>query len=1161
MWCGSGVARITTLLVACSGLPLATAASPTVSPATTAAPPVSQPTDWRSNRIQPLRKVTVGSADNFQPAVDSRRGTLYFSHSRDQVVTIQQQSLSSGVATPISAIRGDAREPALQPAGELLAFTSLQADPQGEICLLPLTAAAATVRCLSDTTTLDRSPFWVGNDHLGFLSRGMLDRHWQLILYRLADGSRQPLLTGQINAPTATRDGRYILYTESDQPSRSHLRILRRADGQILQPPPFDLPGVTGFSTLSEDDRYLYFSHYLNDTSLDQVIDGEDHGVIFRLPFADLLAAATDPNAPPLRPQQLTTVAEHCSFPDLAGDQLWLTCAFEGSLDIYRTAPSGRVPAHWQAADLWQAHATSRSNEERLLLLNALYQQQAIDRFAWLERSLSEHLQIGELSAARYYVAQLQHHPRSATHPQLRHFWPALTELLKVEAAYAIAPEGVITAPLRHALTTAEAEIKQRQIPPSQAQLWQVWLAQRRGDRAQALAHLHTIDLTAPMLPLARYLLFERYQQLLREADPALLLSHYPAMFRAPELEPAARLWYGFDYLRLLTQITPNISDRQQQIAQQQHALPPEVATLFQGEQLTLSLLTLSADAPAATRRAALQPLLTLLREQANSPLLRQRLHTRAIQLLAAAERFSDMELLSRHWLSTTAIREIDFAQVVEQYAAATLDKGYGMLNSAPQQAYTTFYSAIRQSDDLEAHFQFIRLGLDPGLNRRDNLVRSYQQLQREQLLGASDGYYQALQRLLTTPPAAQAQALTEAIALLQQPLNSAVSTAPRELLLGYCYHQQLRLAQQQGEGVGDRLQRANHHYLLALDLGYDNLRLAAAAWQNLAWLHHDVGNHALAADFFARRLSLPFTTLEQQLLTQIGHARALFASHATAAAATAGETALAQVTPDHPLYQPLLERSAFWQLQAANYPQAIARYQQLLASTPPLRDENRAKALLGYAFAQRQMGASDAAQQRLQQLLPLLTDGATADRVQTAPRALPFQPQRLALIAYGLLAQLTDDPAQQRHWLSERLQLLQQLDATEQRQLGYDEARWLALLTRLQLQLAAVVEAQTDGEALIAHTRAAIQHAAAWQEVTGSDSGPVIEQTVSNAMSLLILHPRLLQPALPLATLQQLAAGAIAALQSAPWRSAVDEVALTRLQRLTAAVALLIEP
>lgn len=71
----------------------------------------------------------------------------------------------------------------------------------------------------------------------------------------------------------------------------------------------------------------MYFAQFSNDTNADSRIDGNDNGVLFRIPATRI----TDANAVIL-PEQLTTAEQNCNYPAPGRDYLYMTCAFEGTL-------------------------------------------------------------------------------------------------------------------------------------------------------------------------------------------------------------------------------------------------------------------------------------------------------------------------------------------------------------------------------------------------------------------------------------------------------------------------------------------------------------------------------------------------------------------------------------------------------------------------------------------------------------------------------------------------------------------------------------------------------------------------------------------------------------------------------------------------------------
>lgn len=1063
----------------------------------------SAATDWAANRLISLDKVTVGPADNFEATIAPDGSLLYFTQARNQIPHVYRQGTDSALAEPLLGGEIDTKDPALQPNGKHLAVTSLRYDARGDICLVAL-HDTARLQCLTEPGAYEREPFWLDNTRLGYLQRASADAPWQLVVRNIAAGTTEVLHEGRLSAPSAAPGGRLIAFNEiMAGTERPRLRFYQPATQRLLTPPRFDLPGLTGFTAFATDGETLYFSHYLNDTSLDQRIDGSDHSVIFRIAVDTLL----DAEQPPL-PEQLTSVAQNCNFPQLTQAHLYLTCAFEGSLDIYRLPRSGAVPADWNRDKLWHAHRVARSHEDRLLLLNTLRFRGQADSRAMLERMLSHHLEIGEYSAGRYYVGQLRDHYRQHGQAELAAFYSLLEGLLDIRAAQLELPEGVVTAALRERLAAQRATIAASAAPARWRALMQAYLDFAGNQPARIDTRLSRADLANEQLPMARYLHFELYRLWLHKTDPERLLALYPLMYDAAVLSHQARLHYAVDYLRLLARQTPQPDSRRAALntalARLEHS---KIRALFQAE---LNALAVADDRDEAAQNQATSALLEQLKAHRDAILLRNAMHIRAIQILGRAEQFAKMELLSRHWLLTTSIREMAFPHVAEQYSLITLDKAYGMWAEGESlRAFNTFYSAIRQTNDLEAVYQLVRLGLAPRQDLQARLERAITQLEREQLLGQNRAYVNALRLLLTTDAATAEDNLSEAIDLLQGMTVKGLNPAVKDLLLGYAYHRQLARQQQRYRYDKALFQKAHRHYMLALDLGFDNGRIKAAVWENLARLHFRVHNHALAADFYRERTRLPFLDNADEARVRLAYARALFYVDASEAAWQQAQTALQLATATDSLARGyFLDRAALYALSAQHYQEAIALYDRLLATAEPLSPANRAKAHLARGYCHLELGQTDQATADLEQARAL--NGQLELMPASTERLVAFSPQRQQLIALGLLAQASGAPLEQAKLRQQRMQILQAMDNRQLEALAIENADRLAWLAKDAQQRALALEQagqpKPAGEAMQAGLDAALD----WVKATDNPAGPVIYHSLANYLSFAISHPQL---------------------------------------------------
>jgi hypothetical protein len=1052
---------------------------------------------WQENRVIPLRKITVGPWDNFEATVTNNDQVIYFTRDRNQILNIYRQDLPSTEMQVFIGEKGDAKQPVLNDSG-LLAFTFYGNDAQGDVCVVK--PPEKEMSCLTSHKTVDESPFWIDADHLGYISRDTTQPLWNLVVYDLKIKQSKVIHQGPISAPVASPGGRYVLFNQTTESGVSPY-VYDRQSGTLVSVPKFDLPGVSGFFAFSQDEKFVYFNHYLSDTNFDQVINGDDNSVVFRVPFERWINAEHA-----ILPQQLTSVENNCEFPALSRHYLYVTCAFEGSLDVYRLPLSGSVPEQWSETQINEAHLIARSYQERLLLLNTLRYRFQHNETRMLERLLSDHLQIGELTAANYYIQQLVTRYKTASDEKMVSFYQTLQQLVQVRSAKQRAPAGVVTAKYQNLVRTTREHIKNSNAWSGLMTLMDAYLDHELQDNDRALKKLAKVKLDNNMLPLERYLAFELYKSLLSDKDPMRLLTYYPAMFNSADFTLEIQVYYAFNYLKLLGRSQQDLAARMAAVTEQaERAKNAKVAELLSTEVISLKL---AHSKDQKQKNAAFKGLTDLLKNNKNDTLVRKAMHTRTIQILGDANQFKYMELLSRHWLQTTHISEMEFINVAEQFSVITMDKAYGLIADGNlASAYSTFYSAILQTNDLEAHYQFLTLGLNPGLDRKDNLKRSYEQFKKQNILGQNENYVNALRLLLETDRNDKAynKVLTEALNLLKAMSIRGLNPAMRDLLMGYIYHQQFLLSRQGYSFDQTLFQKAHYHYMMALDLGRENSRITATVWENLGWLHFDARQYALAADFLQRRTQMPFTDAEAQVNTRWMFARALFYNNQPKAAWKQAEQTLqlAKKISGWNL-EPFVEKAAFYAMQAGESEQAIALYNEVL-QYQPLTAMNRAKALLGQGYALMQSGQRDAARERFRKLLQI------SNQLDVVPsggeRLLSFQPQRLQLLAYGFLAQLSDDPKGRSENLRQRIKLLDN-QAGRATEFAMEESSRLSFLSKDQQQLAVAYEQAGELEKMADAMAQALDSANARKKETEDNTGPVIYRTLVNYLSLGLSHP-----------------------------------------------------
>lgn len=1062
--------------------------------------------DWRNNRILPLEKITVGPTDNYQAVIDEKQQLIFYTRHENLISSLVKQSLTTGISSSLLPNDYDSKDPTLSPDATHLALTLFRFDALGDVCLLPLNETLkgkkeGELRCITKSSSREWQPFWLNNQTLGYLRRGISQTTTELVIHSLENNTQQVLLSGQISAPAASADGQWIIYNrERTSAKQSGLYLYNLATQKEQGPIQLDLPGNSSFARFDNQQAYIYFSHYLNDTNNDQQIDGQDHSVLFRLPFAKAL----DTDNQHL-PEQLTSVAQNCSFPTLTNQKLYMTCAFEGSLDNYRMPLTGQIPATWQTADINLAHAQAASYEERLLLLNTQRYREQTTSPEFLERLLSNHLALNEFTAASYYVQQLAEVYKGQA--DLAEFFKNLTVLLQLQAKQHLQPQGLLTADFRQQLQTEHQQLIATTRNPKTLALFQAWvhfLAKNPTAAKSALMGKNN-QLTAHNVhPLAFYLQLELASQLFAN-QPAALEGLFANALKAPNLVTEARLFYAFQWLKTLNHPSLALTSEQQQQRLQSMAnqtLDKRVKILLLNE---VDLLKLVAATDFEVERSYFTSISQRLNPAIKDAQLRRLAHLRAIQLTGLAEKYNFMELMSRHWLTHTPISDPGFAQTAEYYGSINLSRAYGSLQQQENMAaLNTFYALIRQTSDPEAIYQLITIGLtlDTSLQPRMELLLN--QVMAEELIDKNDPVAATTLEVLTNPKI-DVKRLEELAKQLQTYQPKGLNRGAADLLTGSLYHRLLLTTQNGYKHNKNYYQQAHYHYMLGLDLAWNNPRSEAALLNNLGQLHLSVRNYGLASEFFTLRLQLPFVHTEQQLLTHWQLAKSLFYSNRMQAASHQAELALTLSQQASKTDQIIaLEKAGFYALQAENFPLALKHYQALL-QTKALSGLNLTKAEFSLAYLNFKLGNQAPAEVGFKRVLEQLPNlSAAAFKVGDQPR---FSPERLSLQSYGFLAQLAKSPEEKLNWLEKRMQLLTGLKIKDLRY-GFDEENRLSQLIQAQLQAAVLLEKLQRPEQLARQMQTNLASLGDWQKNGGSVISQPVLQSVYNYLVLAASYP-----------------------------------------------------
>lgn len=1061
----------------------------------------AQTTNWRENRLKSLEKVTVGPSDNYQSALLLEEKTLYFTRNKNQISQLYRQDLTTGETKRLFDANTDAKDPSISPDGKWLAMTNFRFDAQGDICLYSL-VEKQEIKCLTDKKDVEHSPFWIDANQLGYIRRSMLSNSSELVIKNILDNTEKVLLSENITAPTASPDSRYLAYHLQGKSDANGIYIYDLKEHNQFGPLPLALPGISSNVSFSTDSKYLYFGHYLNDTSSDQNIDGEDHSVVFRVEIDKALKSKES-----ILPEQLISVAQNCNFPTLTDKYLYVTCAYEGSLDIYRLSTQGVVPAQWSKEQIEEAHQNAVSYEDRLLLLNALHyrftKNTPASLISFYERKLSNHLEIGELSATLYFVKKLEKLNKQKSLSIFEEFYHNLAILLELRSDAFQQPPGLLTATFKKHLKEKRKSLGMIH-RSSGGMVFSAWIDSLLENNLVAQEKLNSVwQYDEELIPLAYFLAIELNQYLL-EDEPKLLLARFLDACQKGTIDLQSRLYYAFNYLKTLETVQKNIDARILTIdAAMQLQKEQKIKDLFLNE---IDVLKLIKEKESAQKSQIFRTLTNRLKSFKDQD-IRRLAHIRAIRLFGAASEYKFMELLSRHWLIVSNHKEIAFADVAQQYAIITMNKAYGVLNGENlNSAANIFYSAIRQTNDLEAHYSLLAIAYTSKnsalLERVENF---YQVLQNDNLIGSNENFVKAL-KLILEDPSESLQTLSQAAALLESSKPAGLSPAVHALLLGYVYHRQLLHQKERYSYNIELYQKAHYQYMLALDQGYDNQRVQSAVLENLGHLHFSVGNYGMSGDFFAERIKMPFMNVLNEADLRWHFTRTLFYNNNLVEAAQQAEIALSLIRESDKTADtvPFLEQAAFYNMQAANYKKAIVLYEKLLEEKK-LKDENLAKALLGYGYSLLKFEKFEKAKKIFQKLLRHTS--ALKSLPIDSQRLVSFEPKRLELLAYGFLLQCSKDSQEKVELLNARISILNSIkDRVEE--FAYDEKGRLEFLIKALNQEAIAYEKNNSLDQMLNSISLAVELLPKYLEAGGGENSQAIFHTLTNYLSLALLYP-----------------------------------------------------
>lgn len=963
--------------------------------------------------IRQPEQLTVGVADQFlgQLAPDGKE--LVFLSNRNIIREVYHQDLEAGQPSLLFDDRADISWARLSPDGLLLLFISYRDDAAGQLCVRGLHDERR--RCLNDGSRAVEAQ-WMGPSQIVLLSRESPQSNLRVRTVTVgSELTARPLLDRNLTNPTVSPDGRWLVYVPVERyverigpafaaRAAQRLEAVRLDRGSAPQPMTLDLPGWIGQPAFALDGRSLYFTQFFSDTNRDGVIDAADNGVLFRVPFPK------DADDAPARaaqsfPVQLTDSGWNCQYPSPAADQLITTCSRGGELDIYSVPLEGLLPAAWDVARLQlEIDLSGRSIEQQILYRHLLARQtDPSERRQTLLQLIYLHLRADEFDVAEFYTRKLD----TASDPALAGVEVPLRAQILLRRGLRARERGRLSLDFaedsRSQLTALDPLAPGSPAARALRRIVRSELSDILGDKEGARSELESAQLEGVPVGAVLEEFYRRADALYRQLDDAAAL--FAAARRLSEhrdLAPDDRLRYARAAVRALLRGLPS-AEAQTQLEQWRAKADADSELAFALE-LAQLVLRVGDDKKFKTDRDAL---IALYKRQS-------RLDRRRAIMVDAVQRATELdaerliEALVQLYVDDVPKGTRERRRAERLYQRFMEGRAYRRLAAGRlERARDDFALVARTTGSFESQIGYIDLRLREG-KTADELLAEYEQRDAdysESALRFARAYLLSLKL-----PALDAKKFDETsrqVLMLVRKGGAGFKSQPTVRALQARVHLERYLRTRKLSSA----QRADGHYLIALELTRRNPRYLAMILGHLELLHAAVGNYRIALGFVKQREKLPILDDERGVLHHLVKARTLQHLSRLEEAATEAEVALALVDRTKALaeYRVLaLDRAALYNLSAGRFERSLALYDQelpLLAS-PAVKttaeEAERNQLVVRLAHAAAALGAGKPAQ--------TLADLTHIDKQLAAPphpEALkwPHTPTPEVLRAYRLLA------------------------------------------------------------------------------------------------------------------------------------------------------------
>jgi hypothetical protein len=981
-------------------------------------------------------RLTVGVADELLGQLGPGGQTLYFVSNRNTASQIFAQSIADGRAHLLFDDDADVTWPRISPDGKRLLYVSFGGRAAGQLCIRSLPDGKDR-RCLDEPSAALQAE-WIDDRRIAVVCR--LSIRGDLQLLEVSDAgegaagkplSARPLLDRNLTSPAVSPDGQWLAYVPVERyveavgpafaaHAAPRLEAVRLGSpDKVAIPIDLDLPGVTGQPVFARDGRSLYIVQFFVDSNHDGVVDASDRGVLFRVPLSlpRALAGGAVLAGPP---EQLTDTSWNCEYPAPSLDRLIATCSQDKTLDVYALPLDGEVPPEWTAEQLATETLTAATRvDQQLLASRRLARETAPSarRLAMLGLAML-HLDLEEFRAAEFYaqhVADL-HDPATAgvSHPLLM--------LVEQRRAARDRERGRMIGKFGEQARLRLDQLHPRPTASPMAIAFSHVVKSEIHDslreKTQARAELEAVSLegTTPAPIVEAY--YQRADALYRELDDREALVAVCRRLSGSEgISADEQLRYARAAVRAMVRGLP-FDEAAARLARERAdaagATTATTATAAPGARADTEL-TFALDvarAVLAIRDAHPPPsvaggLLALYAQQTR-PGRRRALVDDAVRRAGEVAADSLTEALAQRNIDEVPrgtrerrsaerlYRRVMTGRAFQREAERRFADARADFDAVAKQ--TGSYEAVIGAIDMRLKLQeppasvqapYDAPGTAPALSR---FVRAYLLARQLPKLEGEE----------------HARAAAEALASLHASWSELKAKRIAQALDGALLHEEyLR--------TGDlaSAEKANVHYLIALELAGKNPRFRAMILGQLGLLHTQVGNYRIALGYLLDRDALPYTDNSASVAVHLAKARALLHVGRDDEAATTADEAVAIIdrVPALARHRVLaLDRAAVYNLAATRFARSLALYDAeiplLDAARGPLSERNRFVGRLSRAAAA--LGAAQPARalDDLAEVEHVLADPERLAALRWPHASLEHVVRTYRLIATGLRAQ-----------------------------------------------------------------------------------------------------------------------------------------------------------